>query len=596
MLLTARVTDAAGNVAETTAQVEVVSSGPASFAALHGPTPETHMVTVDRPTLLDVDATVNGLHVTADGALIFPPDASRTLTVHAHSVIVDGKLTMRPASPETVHALRFANIDESVYVGGGHGDHHSDPGLVVTSDGGLDAHGTAKSPWSRAAGSLVAGATSILVDDASGWQVGDEITVVPSDSPTASGVAQQRRYDTRTVAAIDGNAVTLSSPLAYAHPSFTDQRTGVVYGAEVLNLTRNVRIEGTPTGRAHVMFHARQTFSHVGIRWMGPRKPDPEDPRYTVGVLGRYGTHFHHVGDDSRGSVLDGVVVRDTGNHAFVAHGSHGVTYTGCIAHDTYSEPFWWDPVEPDGSKVPSHDVAWVGCVASLVRYDPAAHGRRVSGFLLGFGSNNSCVGCVAVGTDLARDSAGFLWPEATPHLNGGVWDFRESVAHNNSHHGVFTWQNSKENHTAFDFVCYRNGGSGISHGAYRNHYQYRRFTCAENKGAPFTIHATSNAIVDIAFTISDALLDASGGPRAAELVRHVLPGTQATRLERCDFRGYTLAAVGQNWDQPGEIEWVDLIDCAYEPGLPHVDMNQALPGSIIREIEGGQVVATWEV
>ena len=41
------------------------------------------------------------------------------------------------------------------------------------------------------------------------------------------------------------------------------------FACEVLNLTRNVGIEGTPTGRAHVFIVSRrpQAIAHTAIRW-----------------------------------------------------------------------------------------------------------------------------------------------------------------------------------------------------------------------------------------------------------------------------------------------------------------------------------------
>ena len=77
---------------------------------------------------------------------------------------------------------------------------------------------------------------------------------------------------------------------------------GRTFAAEVLNLTRNVTLEGTPGGRAHVFVRAtgKQSLAGVAIRHIGPRQPAEESD---APVVGRYPLHFHMAGDGSRGSV-----------------------------------------------------------------------------------------------------------------------------------------------------------------------------------------------------------------------------------------------------------------------------------------------------
>ena len=51
-----------------------------------------------------------------------------------------------------------------------------------------------------------------------------------------------------------------------------------------------------------------QALAHTEIRHVAP------------GAIGRYGLHFHLCADGSRGSVVEGVVIRDAESHAFVPH------------------------------------------------------------------------------------------------------------------------------------------------------------------------------------------------------------------------------------------------------------------------------------
>ena len=114
--------------------------------------------------------------------------------------------------------------------------------------------------------------------------------------------------------------------------------------AEVFNLTRNVHIEGKAGGRAHVFIRSNsaQSIKYAEFKYLAPRKNEE-------GVLGRYSLHFHFCGNGSRGSIVEGVVARKTGNHAFVPHASHGVSFYDCIAYDCLEDAYWYDDVPPDG-------------------------------------------------------------------------------------------------------------------------------------------------------------------------------------------------------------------------------------------------------
>ena len=157
-------------------------------------------------------------------------------------------------------------------IGGGMQILASDVGLWVTDAGLLETNGTAKNPWARLTADPAAGATTISVDDATGWLVGDEISIAPSELPTVGG--HWHHYDDRTISAISGNTITVNSALTYPHPS--QVVNGVTHRSIVMNLNRNVKIHGTPTNRAHVMHlgHVQKVHSpsYVELRYLGPAK------------------------------------------------------------------------------------------------------------------------------------------------------------------------------------------------------------------------------------------------------------------------------------------------------------------------------------
>ena len=246
---------------------------------------------------------------------------------------------MRPASPAILHRLRFVDIDETAFVGGGMEVLDTDVGLWTTGNGLLDAVGAVKTPWTRLAGGAKGGDASITVGEAEGWQVGDTIVVVPTESPDV-GVQAWDGFEERRIEGIDGETIDLDSPLGHDHPEVENPFSDDTYTAEVLNLTRNVIIEGTgdhtpsfeshQNGRAHVIFLAIKQAQTVKY---GRARPSPDRARPTTnsqrGIEGRYPLHFHHAGDGSRGSLIEGVVARQSGNRAFVPHASHGITLEG---------------------------------------------------------------------------------------------------------------------------------------------------------------------------------------------------------------------------------------------------------------------------
>ena len=93
---------------------------------------------------------------------------------------------------------------------------------------------------------------------------------------------------------------------------------GTTFTAEVLNLTRNVRVEGTPGGRAHVfvMSSAAQTVRYAALRYLGPRQKDGTPPSSSSAGTGCTSTSAT---TRKRDVTIESVVVRDTGSHAFVA-------------------------------------------------------------------------------------------------------------------------------------------------------------------------------------------------------------------------------------------------------------------------------------
>ncbi len=542
-------------------------------------------VTIDKPVLLDVDVAVAGLEITPTGALAFDPAASHTLE-SSGNVVVRGVLDARPASADVVHVLRFAGVDEGQFVGGGLEPVPSDVGLWVMDAGRLMIEGTAKTAWTNTVEGVPAGATSITVDDASGWQVGDEITI----TPTGAGDAGESDYDSATITAVSGNTITLSEATGNEHPAVAIPANGAQAAytatAEVLNLTRNVRIEGDAEGnRAHIFVRNSvptvHTLRNAALRNLGPRQGGAGS---SESVLGRYGLHFHLNGDNNVGSVVSGVVGRDIGSHVFVPHESNGISFVDNISHNTFDEAYWWDGA-PDTRTAgsPTNNTLYENNVASLAKSDPDFRGFRLSGFSLGRGEGNVARGNVAVGIQGNVTASGYIWPEGAE----GIWTFEDNVAHNNATHGIFTWQNTGNEHVIDRFTAYHNEGFGISHGAYSNNYRYQNCTLYGNASGAVELHAVSRGPSQLTFT--GMTMDGAG--RSDYLVtteKHLAASrtSASTLISNSAFLGYNRAAVGATYtaNQDGDTapEAIDLKDNTYAGNEFWIN-DGVLPASRIR-------------
>ena len=523
---------------------------------------------VSQPVLLDVDAAVAGVQVAEGGELIFDPAASRTLT-STGIMVVAGALRARPASASVQHRVVFSGIDESRFVGG-----HtmtpidSDVGLWVVGNGVLDLVGTPKTGWTSLASAADSGDATITVADASGWLPGDEVVVTPTESTEVEGFAEH--HDRRVVQSVDGAQVTLDRPLAFAHPAVT-VREGVTYTAEVLNLTRNVAVEGTPDGRAHVILldiASPQTISHVGLRHLGPQQSfDDEGDTGTRGIEGRYALHFHMGYDGSRGSVVDSVVAYDGGNHSFVPHLSNGITFRDCVAHDQAQTAFWWDPAggEQEGDAVPSDDVVFERCLASHIA-TTAGSEYDTAGFLLGAGERNVARGCVAVGI-LASDEStpGYKWD---PGSSSGIWTFEDNISHNNDGSSIYFWVNNTPSSVIDRFTAYQDR-LGIRAGSYTNLVSYRDTTVYACNEVGLVVIAVPSVPdedepSDLTVSYENLYVDQAGlSDYAIAIAGHVVETTQVTRVIGCEFRGGNKAQVG--FPEPDEYpQLYEFTDCSY--------------------------------
>jgi hypothetical protein len=510
--------------ASATGVLALNSIGPVASVAAAGASPRPGK---SARRIADGAGTIDGLvrsgplEVRSGRTLRFDPKRDTALEVTGN-LVVRGRLEMKP-EPGVEHVLRFVDVDESAFVGGGLDPLDTDVGLWVMEEGVLDVRGTSKRAWNRSGAS-------------GSWDRRDELVAAP---------------------VAPGDFEPTSFALGDRVPKWEGRR------AEVLNLTRNVRIEGTPGGRAHVFIRSMrpQRIRNATLRHLGPRQPDGE---YTASVLGRYGLHFHHCHKGSAGSLVEGVVIRDCGAHAFVPHLSHGITFRDCIAYDVFDEAYWWDPHDR------TNDLLIDRCVAGSVHFDPDVRGFRLAAFLLGLGNGMALRRCVAFAVHGSRTSSGYSWPE----IPSGVWTFRDNLAHNNVAAGIFVWQNVEAPHLIRRFTAYNNGEAGVIHGAYSNSYHYRDLDLT---GQEIAVRLSASGRPDRSGR-PQSWVDVRGGRLIIE--SHGLASQAPALFLRCSFAGGV--TVNEFVGHPGAF---DFVECGLEPdGFRIEHLN---PRTVIRVQRG---------
>ena len=352
-----------------------------------------------------------------------------------------------------------------------------------------------------------------------GWASNDELVICPTQNIDELGRPRTvPLFERVKIKGISGNTITIDIPLKYNHLKVEPAGSGKSWTAEVLNLTRNVRIEGTETGKSHVFIKSNvpHNIKNVGFRFLGPKTAN----------IGRYAIHFHHCLNGSIGSVVENCVAFDQGSHSFVPHTSHGISFKNCVAFNFLQEAFWWDEGDV------THSTSYESCVAAL--------GSGV-GFLLGMGDDNSCNNCVAVSAAIGREggspnnTGAFLW-EAN---NEGVWDFKNNLSHSN-YNGLRVWQNTHKNHVIENYCSYNNMLANF-HGAYMNSYTYKngyhynslalgKATSSQTSGVRYENVVFDAAGLDYAAIYSDSPIESWG--------------ENTNKYYNCTFKNFKIAPI----------------------------------------------------
>ena len=217
--------------------------------------------------------------------------------------------------------------------------------------GKVRLHGMAiPRPWMATAVEPLAGDTFVMLsEEATGWQVGDEILVPDTHQLRGSelpsmygGYTDYLQVETRTITAVDGAFVYFAEPLRWHHEGGRDSRGVLRYLPDVANLSRNLvwRAEhgaATVTRPHCIASHgADLDIRYVRLEYVGRTTVHPSDSAtfdFTgtcthVGTNqgGRYGIHLHHYGGNPANEylfVLQGNAVLHCPLWAVTIHDAH---------------------------------------------------------------------------------------------------------------------------------------------------------------------------------------------------------------------------------------------------------------------------------
>ncbi|TWU18086.1 G8 domain-containing protein [Allorhodopirellula heiligendammensis] len=293
--------------------------------------------------------------IRVDGQLSWRTDMDTTMMVETLAVTGTGELQIgtvtQPIQPDVTAEIL---IDTT----GGVIDQATDPTLLgrgLISHGSTEIHGAVKTSRAVSQADIAAGQTQLVLADAvTGWRVGDQL-LIPGTSTDrtlqvnqydqADAVNARFHDDVVTIAAIDGNLVTLESGTAWEHVRpVGDTFTVDELSLYVINLTRNIVIRSSDAtvpnqqrGHVMIMHNPNADIAYAQFKDLGrsDKREIVDDPVVNVdgspgngdNPRGRYGLHLHMIGATS----YNGTKAELTGN---VVWGTPG---WGIVQHDSYA-------------------------------------------------------------------------------------------------------------------------------------------------------------------------------------------------------------------------------------------------------------------
>lgn len=424
------------------------------------------VIGADEVVLLDV-STPRLASLEVVGALVFD---RRDLELTADSILLCGGLYIgsqdepfREHAVITLSAGRPSRPD----------DGHLGANYLALLGGTLELYGAPEgAAWTRLAGTAPAGATSIEVDDAAGWRVGDRLAIASTDFYAETGSSGERRdgqVEERTVTAVAGNRLTLDRALDYLHYGAAQTFGGrtLESRAEVVLLTRNVTVQGSagaadPTGPDYqfggqimAMGASRIRLDSVELSRMGQ-----------AGLLLRYPVHWHMMGDAGAGSFVRNSTLHDLYNRCITIHGTAGVLLDANAAYRTQGHCYFLEDGSETGNLLSGNLALQVRKPSEADAILPTDRSHMGPAAFWITNPANHLVGNVAAssegsgfwyalpehptGPSLAMLDGANTWPRRTP-----LGTFADNLAHSNFQDGLHVDRGPAERTLAAETTSY---------------------------------------------------------------------------------------------------------------------------------------------
>ncbi|WP_437329818.1 G8 domain-containing protein [Sorangium sp. So ce381] len=570
--------------------------------------------------VVDCPAEAHTVLVEAGGTLRASREASATLTLHGN-LVVEGTVdygTPDDRVPDGVTAeIVFTGMHDEDYAGtpsaveGGDGPQSvdtpisvvgGDVGVWVMGAGRLLAAGAPKRAWGKLVEGAGDGDAVFTVDDASGWKAGDRVVLTPS-TPLAGGDAAVDQFDEGTIAAVDGNEVTLAKAPAFTHDGCAD----CLRRAEAANLSRNVVIRSADdTAHAHILVaeqgHAQ--LDSVELRWLGPLIPCSGGAEGTALPARRAPLWFHQQKDASAGSFVRHAAIWGGELHFIMVEQSNDIEISDVAGYDTQGVGFglfydngacgtFCDDREkaPAGVLLDHVLAARVGIperVDGCIRVDHRMTGIAVSG---GEGSGARDSVAVGVGYDgTGEDVSGFGWQEGG---SGRPADFvfDGNVAHHVRGHGAMIWQNIEVAQPAYrDNAFWSNGHYGVLWGAYVNPLLFSDVVAVDNGLASIGVKA---------IPLDDTARMQGGTVDDIKILAYVFIQEKPAIFDHVTFTGDRPVAVtqlheacdGGDEEDPADPDclrvWLRFVDPVFPAGVLPFDFGQTFNRYSTWEVRG---------
>ena len=353
--------------------------------------------------------------------------------------------------------------------------------LMAMGDGSqiiIEAADAEKESWTQLASTATAGSSQLVVEDDTGWEIGDVIAIASTD--------EWDEYEEFTILDIsdDGTTITLDGELENTHEGVTltydNGLTGDDYmewtaetRAEVALLSRNVTIQGDEDsageegeviidgydqsgygGHTMVMDGAEQYISGAEYYRMGQE-----------GIVGSYPVHFHLL-DDAEGQYITNVSIHDTYNKGTTIHGTSNVLFQDNVIFNTSGHGLFLE----DGAESGNQIIGNLIFATTASDADTAAiptDATDVTSYWIE-NPDNILIDNVAAGSE---ENGFWIFPDNTIHGTsaeigigemGSMSDliFQDNVSHSNGEFGV-----SVEGSIDADTLTINRGG--IQDGAY---------------------------------------------------------------------------------------------------------------------------------